>query len=294
MRSCNESEGRGVRLKWLEVPVNSLEHHKRVSAMTRFAVAIVVGCVASWGAIAAEPLQKKEWTVGETKREALVHAPAKAEKEPSPLVFVFHGHGGTMKNASTKMAIHEHWPEAICVYPQGLPTPGKLTDPEGKKAGWQHGPGEQDDRDLKFFDNMLKSLRADYKVDDKRVFVTGHSNGGRFTQLLWAERGEVFAAVAPSGTTASNLTKSLKPKPCLHIAGEKDELVKFEWQKATMDAIKKLNGCEAEGKPWQKDGLLYESKTGTPLVTWVYPGGHAFPAEAPKVIATFFKEHAKK
>lgn len=262
--------------------------------MTRFAFALVVGCFASFAAIAAEPLKKKEWTVGETKREALVYAPARAEKEAAPLVFVFHGHGGTMKNASTKMAIHDHWPEAICVYPQGLNTPGKLTDPEGKKTGWQHSAGDQDNRDLKFFDEMLKALRKGYKVDDKRIFVTGHSNGGRFTQLLWTERGDVFAAVAPSGTTAGPLAKSLKPKPCLHIAGEKDELVKFEWQKATMDAIKKLNGCEAEGKPWQKDGLLYESKGGTPLVTWIYPGGHAPPAETPKVIATFFKEHAKK
>lgn len=266
--------------------------------MIRFLFALVLGGVASFGAIAAEPLKKKEWKVGDVPREALVYAPAKAEKEPSPLVFVFHGHGGTMKYAATKMAIHEHWPEAICVYPQGLKTPGRLTDPEGKKTGWQHDPKEQGDRDQKFFDEMLKSLRSDYKVDDKRVFVTGHSNGGRFTQLLWAERGDVFAAVAPSGTVAGPLTRSLKPKPCLHIAGEKDELVKFEWQKATIEAVKKLNGCEPESKPWQKDanptGLLYESKSGTPLVTWIYPGGHAPPAETPKLIATFFKEQAKK
>ena len=72
--------------------------------MTRFAFAITVGWLASWGAIAAEPLKKKEWTVGETKREALVHAPAKAEKEPSPLVFVFHGHGGTMSFAAKSVS----------------------------------------------------------------------------------------------------------------------------------------------------------------------------------------------
>ena len=266
--------------------------------MMRFVLAFAFGSLASFTAIAVEPLKKKEWKVNDVTREGLVHAPAKAEKEPCPLVFVFHGHGGTAKHAATKMAVHEHWSEAICVYPQGLNTPGKLTDPEGKKAGWQHGPKEQDDRDLKFFDTLLMSLRADYKVDDKRIYVTGHSNGGRFAQLLWAERGDVFAAVAPSGTTAGPLTKSLKPKPCLHIAGEKDELVKFEWQKATIDAIRKLNGCETEGKPWQKDadptGALYESKGGTPLVALVYPGGHAFPTDGAKRIAAFFKEHAKK
>lgn len=262
--------------------------------MTRFALVLTFGSVAALAAHAADPLKTREWTVDEAKREALVSAPAKATSQPAPLVFVFHGHGGTMTNAAKKMAVHEHWPEAICVYPQGLNTPGKLTDPEGKKSGWQHAAKEQDDRDLKFFDDMLKSLRADYKVDDKRIYATGHSNGGRFTQLLWAERGDVFAAVAPSGSTAGPLVKALKPKPCLHIAGEKDELVKFAWQKATMDAIKKLNGCEAEGKPWQKDGLLYESKGGTPLVTWIYPGGHTFPADGAKVIAAFFKEHSKK
>lgn len=266
--------------------------------MTRFPFALAVGLFASITAIAAEPLKKKEWKVGDATREALVSAPARAEKEARPLVFVFHGHGGTMKAAANKMGVHEHWAEAICVYPQGLNTPGKLTDPDGKKTGWQHGPKEQDDRDLKFFDTLLKSLRADYKVDDKRIYVTGHSNGGRFTQLLWAERGDVFAAVAPSGTTAAALAKSLKPKPCLHIAGEKDELVKFEWQKATIDAVRKLNGCESEGKPWQKDadptGTLYESKSGTPLVTYIYPGGHTYPTDGAKRVAAFFKEHAKK
>jgi polyhydroxybutyrate depolymerase len=196
------------------------------------------------------------------------------------------------------MSIHDHWPEAICVYPQGLLTPGKLTDPQGKRSGWQSNPKDQDDRDLKFFDEMLRSLQKDYKVDDKRVFVTGHSNGGRFTQLLWAERGDVFAAVAPSGTTATTLTRSLKPKPCLHIAGEKDELVRFAWQQQTMDAVRKINNCDAEGKPWHKDadppGTLYSSREGPPFVALVYPGGHMPPADTPKWIAAFFKEQAKK
>jgi len=266
--------------------------------MVRLMFALVVGCFLAFTAVAAEPLKAREWKVGDTTREALVYVPAKAAQEPCPLVFVFHGHGGTMKHAATKMAIHTHWADAICIYPQGLNTPGKLTDPEGKRSGWQTNPGDQADRDLKWVDEMLKSLRKDYKVDDKRIYATGHSNGGRFTQLLWAERGDVFAAVAPSGTTATTLTKSLKPKPCLHIAGEKDELVKFAWQKATMDAVRKINGCDADGKAWQKTedppGMLYPSKDGTPLVVLIYPGGHTYPADAPRRIAAFFKEFTKK
>ncbi len=266
--------------------------------MSRLILCLMLGGASTLVANAAEPLRKMEWKIGGVTREALVYAPAKAGEKPHPLVFVFHGHGGTMNRAARKMAIHEYWPEAICVYPQGLKTPGKITDPEGKRNGWQNSPGEQGDRDLKLFDEMLTSMRTKYRVDDKRIYSTGHSNGGRFTQLLWAERGNVFAAVAPSGTTAGLMVRSFKPKPCLHIAGEKDDVVKFQWQKTTMNAVRRINGCETQGKPWQKGenptGTLYESKGGTPLVTLIHPGGHTMPAESAKRIAAFFKQYTKK
>lgn len=238
---------------------------------------------------------RAEWTVGGVKREALVVAPGAAKTRPSPVVFAFHGHGGSMGNVARTHAFHKHWPEAICVYPQGLPTPGKLTDPEGKKAGWQHARGEQGDRDLAFFDAVLRTVRADYKVDEKRVYVTGHSNGGRFTYLLWAERGDVFAAVAPSASPGLGKGAGMKAKPCLHVAGGKDQLVPFAVQQRTMTAVRELNGCAAEGEEWAKAGTVvgtrYESKTGTPFVSLIYPGTHTFPAaDAVPLIVRFFKE----
>ena len=39
-----------------------------------------------------------------------------------------------------------------------------------------------------FFDEVLASVKKDYKVDNKRIYVTGHSNGGSFTYILWAVR----------------------------------------------------------------------------------------------------------
>lgn len=245
----------------------------------------------------AEPV-RREWAVGDDRREALVCAPASAKTQSSPLIFVWHGHGGTAKHAAEKWAYHKIWPEAVVVYPQGLPTPGKLTDPDGKRTGWQHNPGELADRDLKFFDVILASLRKDYSIDAKRIYATGHSNGGRFTYLLWANRGDSFAAVAPSGSPATVLVRASKPKPCLHLAGEKDPLVKFDGQMATMAAVRTLNGCEMVGKPWDKAGplvgTLYPSKLGAPFVSLLHPGGHEFPAEGPKLIVKFFKEHSAK
>jgi polyhydroxybutyrate depolymerase len=243
-------------------------------------------------AFAAEPA-RQTWTLDGVEREGLVYVPESAAKSPTPVVFVFHGHGGTMRNAARQFRMHELWPEAISVYLQGLNTPGQLTDPEGKKPGWQRTPGDQGDRDLKLFDAVLASLKKSHKVDETRIYSTGHSNGGGFTYLLWAARGDVFAAVAPSAAAAARNRDALKPKPVLHLAGEKDTLVKYEWQQAMIAHLRKLNGCGEEGK---KDGDLvtvYASPSGTPVWTYIHPGGHQFTADAPKVIVKFFKEQVK-
>jgi len=253
---------------------------------------LLVPLLAAWSPAAGEEtLTRLEWKVEGVAREAMVSTPAVAKKTPCPVVFAFHGHGGTMRHAAATFAYHRHWPEAIAGYMQGLNTPGALTDPEGKRPGWQKTAGDQNDRDLKFFDAVLATLKQDYRVDEKRVYATGHSNGGGFTYLLWAARGDLLAAVAPSGA-ATRRPMSLKPKPALHVAGEKDPLVLFEWQKRTIDAVRQVNGC-GEGQPWGEHCTLYPSKTGTPLVTCIYPGGHQFPKEAPPLIVKFFKEHAK-
>ena len=226
-------------------------------------------------------------------REALLHVPAKAQTEPCPLVFGFHGHGGNMNNAARMYHVHTLWPEAIVVYPQGLNTKGQLTDPEGKKPGWQGGVGAEGDRDLKFFDVMLSTLEKEFKVDPKRIYSTGHSNGGGFTYLLWAERGDKFAAFGPSAAASRRALRDLKPKPMIHIAGENDPLVKFSWQKLTMEAVRRGNQC-GEGTPWEgeKGCTLYRSKIGAPVVTFIHPGPHTYAGEAPALIVKFFKQHA--
>ena len=94
------------------------------------------------------------------------------------------------------MDFQSHWPEAVVVYPQGLPT-RSARDPEGDRAGWQNRVGEFGDRDIKFVDAIAESLRNEGWVDDARVFATGHSNGGGFTYALWNARPGMLTAVAP-------------------------------------------------------------------------------------------------
>ena len=273
----------------------------RLAARTpglRWLAAAMLGLLAGLAGAAehAQP-QRREWKIDGTAREALVYAPPSAAKTASPLVFGFHGHGGTMRNAAASFRLHECWTEAAVVYMQGLPTPGVLTDPEGKKPGWQKSVGDQGDRDLKFFDAVMETMKKDYKIDPTRIYATGHSNGGAFTYLLWSARGEAFAAVAPSGSAARN-ARDLKPKPALHLAGQADPLVRYRWQEAMMQAVRRVNGCEDEGKPWASSGdlvgTIYPSKGGTPFVSLIHPGGHKFPPQAPELIVRFFREHPAK
>ncbi|HOK05269.1 MAG TPA: prolyl oligopeptidase family serine peptidase [Victivallales bacterium] len=283
-----------------------------------FAIFLAISCIFFLDLFSENTVNKgnnpvrMEWNIDGVKREALVYIPTLAKTSPTPVIFAFHGHGGTMKLAASGNAFHKLWPEAISVYMQGLNTPGRLVDPEGKKSGWQAFAGDQNDRDLKFFDAVLNTLKTNYNIDEKRIYCTGHSNGGGFTYLLWEERGDLFAAFAPSAAVSltavilnkippkfaelaerlSKKAKQLTPKPVMHIAGENDQLVKFEWQKQTIDMLLKLNNC-SEGKPWNEHCTIYPSKTGTPVVIYLHQKGHSLPSDARELIVKFFKEQVK-
>lgn len=240
----------------------------------------------------AGSLEHREWTVQGVTREALIHAPSPDPTDPAPLVFAFHGHGGSARQAARSFRLHECWPEAIVVYPQGLPTPGRLADPQGRMAGWQSAVGQLGDRDLAFFDTMLEGLATEHAVNRNRVHATGHSNGGWFTYLLWEARSDQLAAVAPSAAALPG-ARSLKPKPVLHVAGRNDGLVRFAWQERTINALRRLGQCDA-GRPWEEEPgcTLYPSPIGGPVVTFIHAGGHRYPSEAPAIIVKFFQQHA--
>ena len=238
--------------------------------------------------------ERMSWKVDGLDREALVYLPEKKSPTPAPLVFGFHGHGGTAGNAARTFRIHELWPEAMAVYMQGIPTPGKLTDPQGKRNGWQHSAEENKGRDLKFFDAVLARLKAQHKIDPRRIHATGHSNGGGFTYLLWANRPDVFAAIAPSAAGSRSLrTSQPKPIPVMHVAGEKDTLVRFAWQERTMQQVQAINGCEGQGSDWAKGCKRYSSPKGAPFVSFIHSGTHKYPAAAPALIVRFFKEYPR-
>ena len=240
----------------------------------------------------AEP-QVMKWTIEGVARLAIVYPPSvQTGRAKAPLIFVFHGHGDNAWFVATEQfALQNLWPEAVVVYPQGLPTPA-ASDPSGERRGWQHQIGEVGDRDLKLFDAMLSTLRWKFRVDDHRIYAAGFSNGGFFDYILWAQRGKLFAAFAPCAAALRAPLQISLPKPVLVVAGEKDERVPFAEQKKNIAALRQINGCTGEGKPWESGATLYPAANGAPVVAVILRGGHAVPHAAAVLIAKFFQEHA--
>lgn len=234
-----------------------------------------------------------KWTIDGVQREALVLAPSKPESGGKvPVIFAFHGHGGTMLEAASA-GFQTLWPEALVVCMQGLPT--KIyVDPEGTEAGWQQEPGQYNDRDLKFFDAVLATLRAKFRVDDRRIYSAGFSNGAIFTYLLWATRANTFAAFASVAGDIFPDVHLTAAKPLLQVAGESDDVVPFAKQTRAIEIARALNGGTGKGRSCGQNCTIYESSGGTPVKTYIHPGGHEWPAEAAPLIVDFFKSNVRR
>lgn len=233
-------------------------------------------------------IETRTWVIGGATRTGIVATPSRSSALGPPLVLVFHGHGGTAVNMSRALPIHAKWPEAMVIYLQGLPSPGVIADAKGRGAGWQTAPGAQGDRDVRLADSVIAWARATHKVDPKRIFAAGHSNGGWFTYVLWASRPEKFTAFAPASAVFGRMITGAKPKPALIIAGEKDRLVSYGLQRRTIAAVIDLNQAATLGEPWFGGARLHDSPIAD-VVTYVYPGAHPLPANASDVVTRFFK-----
>lgn len=219
-------------------------------------------------------------------RFATLYKPANV-RAGCPVVFVFHGHGGNARQARRAFPVHELWPEAAVIYGQGVPTVGR-TDLKGERNGWQKNIAELGNRDLKYFDTVWAEVKKRVTIEPRRVFAMGHSNGGRFTYLVWSQRGDLFAGFSPSATPIQGLEKGMPRKPAFVVAGKKDELVPFYRQEQSIGILRQRLSVGANPKV---DGLIstYTAKDGIELCTYIYDGPHKYPDAAFGPTIEFFK-----
>jgi predicted peptidase len=106
------------------------------------------------------------------------------------------------------------------------------------KGNWKAG-GPDADRALAILDEVMK----EYKIDGKRLYLTGLSLGGAGTWSLAAAHPEKWAAIAPVcgfGDPAS--ADKIKHIPCWCFHGDEDKAVPVKKSREMIDALKKVGG----------------------------------------------------
>jgi polyhydroxybutyrate depolymerase len=225
-----------------------------------------------------------ELKMGAVTRTFVVRLPAGYDaRTAAPLVFAFHPFGMNAQYMQGRVPIPREWPEAIAVYPQGLPRGDR-----GFQPGWQTKAGELDDRDLVFFDTMLGWLKANHCFDDTRVYAIGYSNGANLTSLLACERVSVIAGVAiASGALACT---PRNPRPIIFSHGMRDPTIRYERAIEASQAWTMRNGCNAAPKTGTTGCFMAESCSAAPVVLCSYDGGHEYNEPFTRLAVEFLKK----
>ncbi len=239
--------------------------------------------------------------VGELRREFLLHVPSNYNGNmPVPLVLMFHGSGGSLDEISRSTG----WSEKadlegfLAVYPNGFP------NADGMRV-WNDGRPATDGRvdDVAFVRAMLDDLSARFRVDLRRVFVVGFSNGAGLAFRLAIELGNRIAAIAPVAGRLNVVPEKLsRAVPALAIIGTEDPGFR-SGAGGSLARWAALLGCGALGEPVRKG--RYTAATWTcpknvdavsyTVEGWAHywPGGKNRGIEmwAENVIWRFFEKH---
>lgn len=162
---------------------------------------------------------------------------AAAAQQDMAVVIMLHGLGGSMNDVDmTSFTAISDTANLLLVSPQALNYTHPLIGDMG--PAWNSGikvigtplgdielnPGIND---AGFLAALTDSIKANFAVDENRIFLCGFSNGGFMTQRMLCEQPGLFrAAASHSGTKALTLTQcSGMAIPVAHFHGTTDEVV---------------------------------------------------------------------
>jgi polyhydroxybutyrate depolymerase len=244
-------------------------------------------------------------------RTYLVHVPKSYDgKKGYPVVVAFHGGGSNAEQMVHFCGLNDKAEKAgfLAVYPNGT---GRLEKALTWNGGNCCGYAVQNKvDDVAFVRALLDDLAKGAKVDPRRIYATGISNGAIMTYRLASELSDRIAAVAPvAGPMGTETCKPKRPVPVIHFHGTADEFAPFKGGKGaksisgtdfysvdhSIRAWVKANGCPERPATVQlpdhaKDGTTVTRKTygpgkdGAEVVLVVIEGGaHTWPGRQPRV-----------
>ncbi len=155
-------------------------------------------------------------------RSYLVHVPPRATFDrPLPMVINLHGStsNGIEEEAYSQMDQTADEYGFLAVYPNGTPVFKGATGQLAWNAGSCCGlPATSNVDDVGFILSVLADLQQRTRVDDKRVYVTGMSNGGMMAHRLAAQAASHFAAGASvAGQVTIQAVSPSRPVPMMEF-----------------------------------------------------------------------------
>lgn len=271
------------------------------------------------------------------RRSYRVHLPpAYAAGQPLPLVLALHGGGGNARSNAiqTGFDVEADRSGFIVVHPDGTGESRPLLNALGRGRFYTWNAGsccgyavKHQIDDVGFIRALLQQLRRDYRIDARRIYAAGFSNGGMMSYRLACEMSETFAAIGVvSATQTVYEAKPARPVSLIHIHGSADQNVSLGGgigakaldrtpKPPVLDSIEfwaRFNGCGAA--ELRQDGAVRQSRYGggrdhTEVAFYVIEGGgHAWPGgerlldmldppsqelAATPLLWQFFAEHPK-
>lgn len=177
-----------------------------------------------------------ELTVDGLKRRYIVHVPAGYDgKTPVPVVIMFHGGGGKARGAmqETSWSDKANKEKFLVVYPEGVPRdPTRRASFVSNPQSWNDGSArsvlgaaQKNIDDVNFINSLLDDLTVRFRVDPRRIYATGFSNGASMTFRAGRELSARLAAIAPvAGSDWLEQPAPTHPVSLLYITGTQDPL----------------------------------------------------------------------
>jgi len=216
----------------------------------------------------------------------------------------------------SKMSVLADRENFIAVYPQGT---GRLvTWNAGNCCGYAQSNHVDD---IGFLRALIAKSETEYKIDRKRIYITGISNGAMMSYRAACEMADVVAAVAPVEGAQNLDCKPSAPVSVIVFHGTADRLVPYNGGSTpyqigpnrtdssvaeTVAFWVKENGCAPAAKHEDTTEVRIDTysgcKYGTGVALYTIPGGHhlwpGMPMSGVKLSATdvmwqFFAAHPK-
>jgi poly(3-hydroxybutyrate) depolymerase len=220
------------------------------------------------------------------EREFNIKLPANYDpKVPYRLVFAWHWLTGTaarVQSAGYYGLESRSAGTTIFAAGQGLDSNGDM------EYGWPDSNG----RDVAFARALLDWIRTRYCIDNARIFSTGWSYGGMFSNRLGCVMGDVFRAIAPMSGNGPPRSNCVGQVAAWISHGDQDPTVSLSSGQGSRDHWAAANHCTMDTMPTDPSPCVaYQGcDSGFPVHWCVFPGGHTQPSFGSSAIWNFFSQ----